>query len=259
MVNTANKLNNWDRFGIGQRNNHYPTVVSSIWEMLHDTLPTMINNNTDNSNSMFNNPQNYVNNCVSMCQTVQENNHINIRKTSNSRNQPNEPLIIIENIRPKCLLHFDNLNQNNNYISNSHPSTSGGKSSGKLSLFFMQSSLSSFGANSIGSTASAANSQSSSSSLSNVQSQSDMIKKTCIESSKHILTHNGLIINHPTLKLITTTSYDYFEPIEKQNLQSLEFFLQLESKNRANNAQYFDLVLKVFFQIILKISIHFFI
>lgn len=215
--------------------------------MLHDTLPTMINNNnTDSNNSMFNNPQNYINNCVSMCQTLPEHNHINIRKTSNSRNQPNEPLIIIENIRPKCLLQIDNLNQNNNYMNNNHLPTNGGKSSGKLSMFFMQSSSSSFGANSVGSTASAANSQSSSSLPSTFQSQSDMIKKTCIESSKHVLTHNGLIINHPTLKLITTTSYDYFEPIEKQNLQSLEFFLQLESKNRANNAQYFDLVLKVY-------------
>ncbi|OTF71133.1 hypothetical protein BLA29_000970 [Euroglyphus maynei] len=70
-------------------------------------------------------------------------------------------------------------------------------------------------------------------------------KKTCIESSKHVLTHNGLVINHPTLKLIITRpKNEDFNPMEKETLQPLEFYLKLESKNLASNAQYFDLVLK---------------
>lgn len=73
-------------------------------------------------------------------------------------------------------------------------------------------------------------------------------KKTCIESSRHIVTHNGLIIQHPTLKIISVGPPPEVlneTVVEGETLWPLEFLLQLESKNSTTSAQYFDLVLKV--------------
>lgn len=218
------------------RNQFHQSIPSSIWQLLHDTLPNIMvasNNNFTEQSSLS--PGSTVN-CLRMCQIkpyITYNERILRKNRKSYRNQMeyDQKLMVIENIRPKCIVHLDNrnimnstLNQNTNQASatNNHYSIA-----------------------SIG-TASGNNGLTLASSSSQMNSADMATKKTCIESSKHVLTHNGLVINHPTLKLIITRpKNEDFNPMEKETLQPLEFYLKLESKNLASNAQYFDLVLKV--------------
>lgn len=171
------------------------------------------------------------NQCVTMCQKIhlpQRN-----RRQSSSRTKTMNPIeddrILIKNLKPKCLIIFDHTasrvrpkSKHTLISSNALPSSSSSSSTSLLPSI---------------STSVTSNSQLS------ANTQNDQAKKTCIESSKHILTHNGLVIKHPILKLVPTILYPkgQFEPYEGQTLPPLEFYLQLDSKN----AQYFDLVLKV--------------
>lgn len=162
-------------------------------------------------------------------------------------------MILIENLEPKCSVFFDrdqltNSNQNIAQRENANqinPNYQSAKISSKNTLHSVQH-TSMISSNSPQSSIQGQTSQSNPTASTSQFNQLDLAKKTCIESSRHILTHNGLVLKHPTLKLVTTTTtLEHFEPIEKERLQPLEFFLQLESKNLAQNAQYFDLVLKV--------------
>lgn len=173
------------------------------------------------------------NQCATICQKGFENDKT-VKKSATSfssqsgRKQfnPNE-IIFFENVKSKCLIQFDQSYARAKVKSKSSKSVSGTSSLGNTNSGV--SSLSSMTA--------------SSSSISATNPNDN--KKICVESSRHILTHNGLVIQHPTLRIVPIPIESPMDIIEGQTLSSLEFYLKLDSKNPTSNAQYFDLVLKV--------------
>ncbi|KAH7639311.1 hypothetical protein HUG17_3344 [Dermatophagoides farinae] len=222
------------------RNQFYQSIPSSIWEILHDTLPTIMaaSTNITTTNEQSSSSSGSTVNCIRLCQTIPYTNYnerIN-RKNPNNKSHRNKPesnheLMVIENTKPKCIVHLDNRN-----VVNSNLNLNQNQAAAVSNHYSIAS---------IGTTAGMGNSGLSVASSLATPQINEATKKTCIESSKHVLTHNGLVINHPTLKLIITRPRNEdFDPMEKETLQPLEFYLKLESKNLASNAQYFDLVLK---------------
>lgn len=210
------------------------TVTSSIWETLRDTTPNMKSEITTIGGHQTS-PHHELSSaqlCATMCQKLHQ------RQLNRNRlvNQFEDDQIMIENLKPKCLIMFDYSGSRSRTKSKSHQHSAASSSSSPNSVSALPS---------ISSSSSSITSNGGS--QLQLNGQNDQAKKTCIESSRHILTHNGLVIKHPTLRLVPTIHYDIgqFNPIEGQTLPPLEFFLQLDSKNLAQNAQYFDLVLKV--------------
>lgn len=227
------------------------SITSSIWDLFLDIPPVMYPFTDHNSSILPNNFASSLNGidlqsgtvytggsqsssqqssgdqCATLCQKLYDDTgslstSASLGKPiSNIRRHYNpKEMIILENVGPKCLVQFDQI------LARSRSKSKSTKSSTSSATSFSDSSLSSI---------SNSNAQQS--------SNNDANKKTCTELSRHTLTHNGLVIKHPTLKIVPIPM-DTIEIVEGQTLAPLEFYLKLESKDLSSNAQYFDLVLK---------------
>ena len=230
------------------------SITSSIWDLFLDIPPVMYPFTDHNSSILPNNFASSLNGidlqsgtvytggsqsssqqssgdqCATLCKKLYDD--TGSLSTSASLGEPisnirrhynPKEMIILENVGPKCLVQFDQI------LARSRSKSKSTKSSTSSATSFSDSSLSSI---------SNSNAQQS--------SNNDANKKTCTELSRHTLTHNGLVIKHPTLKIVPIPM-DTIEIVEGQTLAPLEFYLKLESKDLSSNAQYFDLVLKVWF------------
>lgn len=252
-LNPANKLTTYTdetrstRKSQRQRNNEssrrpkqFSTPVtsftSSVWDLLLEQAPSMFQFIDTTGGSISSSSSIDTTDCATICQRLIEphttqfgSNSITSRAIVRRRWHANE-MIMITNTRPRCMMQFD-------------PSNYRARVKGLHKSNLALSSSSSDSSNSASS-----NGQQTSSGLSSNPASLTESKKTCIESSRHIVTHNGLIIQHPTLKIISVGPPPEVlneTVVEGETLWPLEFLLQLESKNSTTSAQYFDLVLKV--------------
>lgn len=189
-----------------------PTITSTIWDLLQETKPSMFQfSNLAGPNHTF------ASECAQMCSRVLQANSKPGPSASRKRYNAKE-VILIDNVAPKCWMTFDHIHSSRGSNQPLLQQTLTGNNP-ILSVQPQQV---------------------------NVNSNQD--KKTCIESSRHIITHNGLVIQHPTLRIVPTNQQVYINSsmvTEGQTLPALEFVLKLESSNSSSNGQYYNLVLKV--------------
>lgn len=216
-------------------------VTSAIWDLLQEIPPIMFPFTDQNGTahptssplSLDTPTLNSVGDqCATVCQKVFGDKSMLGKSNHHTRKQFNpSEMIVVENIKPKCLMQFDQAFARAKLKSKHSKATSGSNGSG----------------NSNSGVSSSLSSMTSASGGSSGGPNSNDNKKICVESSRHILTHNGLVIKHPTLRIVPVPMLDFQNIIEGQTLAPLEFYLKLDSKNMSSNAQYFDLVLKVGF------------